>query len=165
MSDSASATGQTSQTVLAFRLGETLHGFPIDSIEEVLPALPIESIAQCPPFVRGVVFVRGHLIAVLDAAERLGLTEHIRAPDPHIICLRWGGRLVGVEVDEALDLVELHPQAALPAEAVGSSAELLSAVVEHHGQIIRVLNPEYLISAAEAPRVSQLPRTEIRKRH
>ena len=55
------------------RIGENLHAMPIDVIVEVLPALPIEAVPQCPAFVRGVVFVRGHLIPVLDAAERLGL--------------------------------------------------------------------------------------------
>ena len=62
-------------------------------------------------FVRGVVFVRGHLIPVVDAAERLGLREHQRPDEPHIVCLRVDGRLVGVELDEALDLLEFDPRA------------------------------------------------------
>ena len=40
---------------------------------------------------------------VLDAAERLWLKDHERLPEPHIVCLRIGERLVGVEFDEALD--------------------------------------------------------------
>ncbi|MBC7817349.1 MAG: chemotaxis protein CheW, partial [Planctomycetaceae bacterium] len=102
------------QLALAVRIGGNLHALPIDMVEEVLPALPIETIPQCPAFVRGVVFVRGHLIPVLDAAERLRLRDHVRPAEPHIVCLRIGSRLVGLEVDEAIDLIEIPSSTALP---------------------------------------------------
>ena len=45
--------------------------------------------------------------AVLDAAERLRMVDHQRPAEPHIVCVRMaGGRLVGVEFDEALNLCE-----------------------------------------------------------
>lgn len=57
--------------MLTMRLDQELHALPIDAVEEVLPALPVESVPQCPEFIRGVVFVRGHLIPAFDAAGRL----------------------------------------------------------------------------------------------
>ena len=62
--------------VLLVRLAKDLYAIPIAAIEEVLPALPIEAVPQSPSFIRGVIFVRGHLIPVLSAAERSGLTSH-----------------------------------------------------------------------------------------
>lgn len=59
-------------------IAENLHAIPINVVDEVLPALPIEAVPQCPRFVRGVVLSRGRFIPVLDAAERLGLPNHNR---------------------------------------------------------------------------------------
>ena len=150
------------QLALAVRIGENLHAMPIDVIEEVLPALPIETIPQCPSFVRGVVFVRGHLIPVLDAAERLGLRDHVRPAEPHIVCLRVGSRLVGLEVDEAIDLIEIGASTALPVEDWNAQSGFLSGLVEKDGQVIRILDAKRMIAQHEAVALEPLPRTASR---
>jgi purine-binding chemotaxis protein CheW len=144
---------------LTVRLGENLHAIPIAAVEEVLPALPIETIPQCPEFVRGVVFVRGHLIPVLDAAERLGIKDHPRPPEPHIVCLRIAERLVGIEFDEALELIELGEGASLSADVVGAAQGFFAGVIEQDGQVIRVLNPDQMMVAQEADKLERIPRT------
>ena len=144
------------------RIGENLHALPIDVIEEVLPALPIETIPQCPSFVRGVVFVRGHLIPVFDAAERLGVRNHVRRTEPHIVCLRVGSRLVGLEVDEAIDLIEIPSSTALPIEEVNAQSGFLTGLIELDGQVIRILDAERLIAQDEAAALEPLPRTAAR---
>ncbi len=148
-------------TVLAVRLGTNLLALPIEAVEEVLPALPIESVPQCPSFVRGVVFVRGHLIPVLDAAERLGMRDHQRPDEPHIVCLRQHERLVGVEFDEALDLMELGMEEWLTADELGAEAGFLRGLVERDGLIIRLLDPAKLIANDEVSALQQLPRTRV----
>lgn len=150
------------QLALAVRIGENLHAMSIDVIEEVLPALPIEAVPQCPTFVRGVIFVRGHLIPVFDAAERLGLRDHIRPPEPHIVCLRVGSRLVGLEVDEALDLIDVPPNTALPIEEVNARSGFLSGLIERDGQVIRILDVARMIGQQEAIELEPLPRTASR---
>ena len=156
-----SETGIRADVVLALsvRLGKAIHAIPIAAVEEVLPALPIETIPQCPAFVRGVVFVRGHLIPVLDAAERLGIKNHCRPPEPHIVCLRVGDRLVGVEFDEALDLLELHQVESLSADDVGAFRGFFAGVSEEDGRIIRLLDPRRIMAAEEADKLEGLPRT------
>lgn len=136
--------------VLAVRLGRHLHAIPTASIEEVLPALPIEPIPRSPDFVIGVVFVRGHLIPVLSAAERIGVTDYVRPPEPNIVCLRVGGRLIGVEVDEAIDLIDLPADSALSTNDFCRTQPFLKALVEYDGEVVRVLDPEKLVSTEEA---------------
>lgn len=162
MTDTSANSVRGRQLVLAVRIGENLHAMPIDVIEEVLPALPIEAVPQCPAFVRGVVFVRGHLIPVFDAAERLGLRNHVRPPEPHIVCLRIGTRLVGLEVDEALDLIDIPLNTALSVEEVNAQSGFLSGLVELDGQVIRILDAERMIAPREAVALEPLPRTASR---
>lgn len=162
MTSTSVNSGLGQQLALAMRIGGQLHALPIDVIEEVLPALPIEAIPQCPAFVRGVVFVRGHLIPVFDAAERLGLRNHVRPPEPHIVCLRVGSRLVGLEVDEALDLIDIPQSTALPVEVVDVQSGFLSGLVDWDGQLIRILDAERMIAPQEAAALDPLPRTAAR---
>ena len=150
------------QRALAVRIGENLHALPIEVVEEVLPALPIETIPQCPSFVRGVVFVRGHLIPVFDAAERLGLRDYVRPMEPHIICLRVGSRLVGLEVDEAIDLIEIPSCTALPLAELNAERGFLTGLIELDGQVIRVLDAARMIAQDEAVALEPLPRTASR---
>jgi purine-binding chemotaxis protein CheW len=159
MTQSLSPPPAHSTTVLTVRLGRNLHGIPIESVEEVLPALPVESVPGSPPFVRGVVFVRGHLIPVLAAAERLGLVDHQRPPEPQIVCLRAAGRIVGLEIDEAIDLIAIDPGSVMPADAVGAACGLLSGLVDVDGDLIRLIDAERVMDASESADVARLPST------
>ena len=150
------------QLALIVRIGQNLHAMPIDVIEEVLAALPIQAVPQCPGFVRGVVFVRGHLIPVFDAAERLGLRNHVRPPEPDIVCLRIGSRLVGLEVDEALDLINIPLSTVLSVKEVNAQSGFLSGLIEMNGQVIRILDAERMIGQDEAVALEPLPRTASR---
>ena len=47
----------TDPKVLLVPLGKDLYAIPITAVEEVLPALPIESLPQSASYVRGVIFV------------------------------------------------------------------------------------------------------------
>ena len=135
--------------MLLARLGTDLYAIPIAAIEEVLPALPIEPVPQCPDFVRGVLFVRGHLIPVLDAAACLGCEQHQRPDEPNIVCLRVGKRLVGVEFDEVLDLIDLAPGEVLRSGEIRAREGFFTGVVEHDGRLVRLLDPEKLTSPPE----------------
>lgn len=159
MTNPASNDATLAETALAVRIGEKLHAIPIAAVEEVLPALPIEPVPQCPSFVRGVVFVRGHVIPVLSAAERLNLSDYQRPDEPNIVCLRIDDRIIGVEFDEAIDLIQIGGDQSLAADQMGASKGFFTGVIDHDGQIIRLLDPEKLISETEAAALEQVPRT------
>ena len=155
MTESHFELSATHGVFLAIRIGGVVHAVPIRFVEEVLPALPVETIAQLPAFVRGVVFVRGHLIPVLDGAERLGLPPRPEWIEPHLLCLNIEGRLIGLEIDEAMDLIELPGEEQVSIPKLGGTASFLSAVIDHQGEIVRILNPEKLLRNDEVSRLSE----------
>ena len=154
-----SAARARTEVVLTLRLGRALYALPLASVVEVLPFLPIATLPGCPEFLLGVVFVRGHLIPILDAAERLGLRNHTRVADPHIVCVEIRGRLVGILVDEALDLAELPTTAALGHEDLGLHAGFFRGAVHHAGETIRLLDATRVVLDAEMVAIRELPAT------
>lgn len=74
----------------AFSSSGEKYALPLESIEEILPFIPIEA---------GAIFVRGRLIPVHDAAARLG-GARTGAPgtleDPHILVVRTSAGSIGL---------------------------------------------------------------------
>lgn len=141
---------------LTIRIGGILHAIPIEAVEEVLPALPVEPISQLPSFVRGVVFVRGHLIPILDGTQRLELPARDTSREPQLVCLRLNGRLIGLEVDEAIDLVELPDHGRLPVPQLGGGRQFLSSIMDYQGEIVRLLDPTRLLMLEEVSEFASL---------
>lgn len=149
MADVAHRSQLSRSAVLTVRVGEHLFAIPIESIDEVLPSLPVESVPLCAPAVRGVVHVRGELIPVLDSAALMNLEREAERVDPHIVCLRHDDHRVGVEVDEALDLAELPAESGLSPKDFGTAQSVLKAVLEIEGRVVRLFDPASLIASAE----------------
>ena len=114
--------------LLRFLVGGEEFAAPLDRVREVLPATRPRPVPSPTPWLRGVVDVRGRLIAVCDLAERLGRRS---APPDHrakIVVVDAAGRDVGLAVEGVTGVVELA-EAAL--EPLADASELVSAVA--HG--------------------------------
>lgn len=135
---------------LAFDLAGDRFAAPIGPVEEILPWLPVEPVPSAPAFLRGVVFVRGHLVPIIDGAERLGMARPGPAPeDPKIIAFSLGGRLIGLVVDDVADLIDLPETGRAPATDLYLRPGAVSALVEHEGRLYRLIDPERLLAREE----------------
>lgn len=144
-------------THLVFRLSGDVYAAAIDSVEEVLPFLPIEPVPGAPDFLKGVVFVRGHLIPVLDGAGRLKIQRRDPPPlDPHIIAFRVNRRLTGLIVDEAMDLVDLPLDGRMTAAEFQAEPGLFDGLVESGGALYRLINPARLFRPGESESVDEV---------
>ena len=92
--------------------------FRVGSAEYVLPAadvLQMESFSGAtpvpgsPPYVAGLVQVRGRVLPVIDARARFGLPPAERTLDTRVVVGQLGARTVGLIVDSAREVVKLDP--------------------------------------------------------
>lgn len=118
----------------------TLH--VVFSVAEVEYALPVSAIAQMesftgatavpgsPPYVLGIVTVRGRVVPVLDLRRRFGLADVALTADTRIIVTDSGGRFVALCVERAREVIELDPGKTQPAPALVNerSAGLVSGM-------------------------------------
>ena len=150
---------------LAFRIDGEAFAAPIAHLEEILPYLPIDQVPQSPSYLLGVVFVCGHIVPILDGAERIGVVRRGPPPDdPHILAFRLGGargRLVGLLVDEALDLVDVPEAGFAAARELFLTDGPFRGVVDSGGVLYRMIDPERLLRPEEATALDRmsLPRT------
>ena len=92
--------------------------FRVGTAEYVLPAadvLQMESftgatpVPGSPPYVAGLVQVRGRVLPVIDARARFGLPPIERTLDTRVVVGQLGERTVGLIVDSAREVVKLDP--------------------------------------------------------
>jgi purine-binding chemotaxis protein CheW len=142
---------------VVFRLAEHEYALRLENVSEVLRMVAITPLPEAPPWLAGMINLRGRVIAVTDLRLRLGLP----APEPGlntpIIVVEADGRQLGLIADS---VVEVLTQAAestdLPAGLVGQS-RLAQATLRAGGRLITVLDlgplsagSERLIAAAAA---------------
>ena len=90
---------------LLFRVGEDgrLYGCDIGDAQEIIPLRATTRLPGAPPYVRGLINVRGTIVTVLDLGMRL---DPSRAParEGSILLIRHRERLVGLIVSEVADV-------------------------------------------------------------
>ncbi|MEP6618413.1 MAG: chemotaxis protein CheW [bacterium] len=88
---------------LLFSVSDRVYGCDIEAVREIIPYRRATRLPGAPVFVQGLINLRGTLVTVLDLGRRL---EPGRAPvrEGSIILVEHGPRLVGVAVDEVMDV-------------------------------------------------------------
>jgi purine-binding chemotaxis protein CheW len=129
--DSTTSTSELiAASTLLFRVGEHLYGCDISDAQEIISLRPMTRLPGAPPFVRGLINLRGTIVTILDLGLRLDAT---RAPitDGSILLVRHRDRLVGLLVEQVADVrvleVEPHDGGATAGSAAGGG----------HGGIVR----------------------------
>ena len=97
---------------LTFRLGDEEYGIDILRVQEIRSYEPPTRIANAPPFVKGVVNLRGVIVPII---ELNGFTV--------VVVLNVRGRVVGTVVDSVSDVMELTREQIKPAPALASTID------------------------------------------
>jgi purine-binding chemotaxis protein CheW len=100
---------------LTFRLGAEEYGIDILRVQEIRSYEPPTRIANAPPFVRGVLNLRGIIVPVVDLRLKFGCERAGFDAFTVVIVLNVRGRVVGAVVDSVSDVLELDADAIKPA--------------------------------------------------
>jgi purine-binding chemotaxis protein CheW len=85
-----------------FRLGSDVYGLETTEVKEVLIPEDIVAVPCTPDFHLGVVSVRGHLWAVIDLCEFLGMREGLHSDNPGVVLLSGAETEFCIAVDEII---------------------------------------------------------------
>jgi purine-binding chemotaxis protein CheW len=92
-----------SSLTLLFRVGDGLFGCDIAEAREIIPLRPATRLPGSPPFVRGLINIRGTIVTLIDLGVRLDPTK-APARTGSILLVRHGDRVVGIIVDRVEDV-------------------------------------------------------------
>ena len=115
------STGDVIQLV-NFRIGEEEFGADVNLVREITRVTDISRIPEAPSFIRGVINLRGQILAVIDLAGQFGLCSKDKLPESaRIMVTEVQGQTVGMLVDEVPEVLKI------PEENIEPAPELLRA--------------------------------------
>jgi len=148
--------------IVVFSMGKELFGVAIEAVREIVRVPEITAIPEAPPFLEGMINLRGKILPVIDLRRRLKLSEAQRDKHTRVLITEDAGRLVGLLVDSVSEVMRITDGALEPPPEMISSigVEYLSAVAKAGGRLIslldfhKVLGLEDLKRATTAARVT-----------
>ena len=147
---------------LTFSLADEEYGIGILKVKEIMGIMPITGVPRTPPFVKGVINLRGKVIPIVDLRLKFGLDEAEQTDKTCIIVVEIGGSTgqiqIGIVVDSVSEVMNIKGDDIEDAPSFGTGQEtefiLGMAKVENGVKILldidRVLSQAEIVSLEEA---------------
>ena len=140
----------------AFVVGEERYALDIMRIKEIINPLPITRVPKSPPFIEGVIELRGAILPVVDLRKRFDAhpgplsrtAKYLIVAMEGIGGERW---IVGLVVDKVLEVIRIARDDVRPAPTMtfGETARYFSGVCRHRDRIVMVIDLDAILSSNE----------------
>jgi purine-binding chemotaxis protein CheW len=140
---------------LTFFLGKEMYAADILVIKEILQFGDITEVPMMPPYLRGVINLRGAVLPVIDLAYRLGkgLTTEGKRSCIVILEVQLGGQAVnvGVMVDSVSAVIDIAKNQIDAAPALGGTVrtDFIAGIGKLESGFVIILNVEHIFSSGE----------------
>lgn len=136
---------------LTFTLGNEEYAIDILKVQEIRGYEPPTVIANAPPFIKGVINLRGIIVPIVDLRIKFALGKVEYTPFTVVIILNVAGRVVGVVVDNVSDVILLMPADIRPAPEFSGSFDTryILGLASQGSRMMIVTDIERLMSSAE----------------
>ena len=119
MSEAANRGG-AGRELISFRIGSQEFCVNIMEVREIRGWTPATALPQAPPFVRGVINLRGAVLPIDDLGARLGLGAAEPSARHVIIVAQVQNQVVGLLVDAVSDILTVTDEEIQPTPDVAS---------------------------------------------
>lgn len=132
--------------LITFEIDAKMLAVDIMAVREIRAWSPTTPIPNAPPFVRGVVNLRGLVLPVIDLSERLGWGRVEPSERNVIIVVEIGGQMTGLIVGSVNDIVTVEQTAIQPPPAMGGAdgENLLEGLVSVDDRMAMILKLGYM---------------------
>ncbi|MGQ5523997.1 chemotaxis protein CheW [Chitinimonas sp. PSY-7] len=104
---------------LVFTLGLEEYGIDILKVQEIRGYDQVTAIANTPPFIKGVINLRGTIVPIVDLRIKFSLGEPTYDQFTVVIILNVAKRVIGIVVDGVSDVITLVSEQIRPAPEFG----------------------------------------------
>jgi len=140
---------------LTFALDHEQYGFEIEKVQSVLDFESITRVPRTPPFMRGVINLRGKIVPIIDLRLKFGLSETIKTRESCIIIVNVDidgeKTTLGVLADAVREVIQIYPEQIEPAPKIGThlKTEFIKGVANYLDQLVIILEIEKIFTSDE----------------
>ena len=132
--------------LVTFSLGEE-YGVPISQVQEIVRVGGITMVPNSPPYMEGVINLRGRVLPVLNLRKRLGLSAKEISGASRIVVTEIGNKVIGLLVDAVSHVIKIPPESVEPApeEVLEIDTDYITGVGKLKDMMIILLDLEKLL--------------------
>ena len=134
-------------------VGDHAYGIPLPWVAEIVRYVQVTRIADLPDPLAGVINVRGHVIAVIDARLRFGHQATPPRRGTAIVLARAATRYAGLIVDHVKDVVFAPRSALSEPNGALAHAHAICALATLENEVLQVVDLDHVLSGADWARV------------
>lgn len=137
--------------LVTLRVGSEEFGLDVFAVHEILRYQPVTPVPKAPPFVQGVMDVRGTLAPVVDLRKRFELPLTEVGEDTRIAVVDFQGERLGLVADAVTEVLRV-PETAIaapPAYVRGVAAEFVRGIVQLPERLIILIDLDRILSSDE----------------
>ena len=144
-------TGNGTIQFATFRLGEQLFGVDVLRVQEVLRYQDKSDIPLSPPYVSGLINLRGQIVTLLDLRTRLGLPPFEEGKFPMNVVVNSSEGPLSLMVDEIGDVLDVSQEVfeGPPPTISGEMAEYVQGVCKLEDQLLIILDVNRMMESSE----------------
>ncbi|HSZ64404.1 MAG TPA: chemotaxis protein CheW [Terriglobales bacterium] len=137
--------------IVGFRVGRETYGVPITSLHEIVRVPEITSVPDAPDYLEGVINLRGKIVSVVDLRKRFGQPATELDRRSRILVVENRGRLAGMIVDSASEVLKIPESDLEPAPAMMQEGGLdcVTGLGKYKGRLIILLDIAKVLAARE----------------
>jgi purine-binding chemotaxis protein CheW len=140
---------------LSFKLDDNIFAFNVLKTREVLSFTKITSIPCTPPYVAGVLNLRGSVVSVVDLRLKFGMKSAVITPDTAIIIVETNigndSVILGALVDGVKGVLSFGADQIEPPPKIGIklNLDLISGIGKRNDDFVIILNIDKVFSEEE----------------
>jgi len=140
------AEAGSSTQYLTFKLGEEIFALDVAEVREILDFTSVTKVPRTPPFMRGVINLRGSVVPVMDLRLKFGMSETEKTVNSCIIVVEMtmegDNVVIGVLADAVQEVIDLEPEQIEPAPRIGTklNMEFILGMGKHNGTFMMILD-------------------------
>ena len=136
--------------IVGFQVGRETYGVPIPSLHEIVRVPEITAVPDAPDYLEGVINLRGKIVSVMDLRKRFGEKQAAVKRNNRILVVEHAGRLAGLIVDSASEVLKIPADAveAPPAVFQDGGLNCVTGLGKVGGRLIVLLDMSKLLPPA-----------------
>ena len=145
--------------ILVFSVANEELGLDISCVREILRPQAIYPLPKTPPFIEGVINLRGHIVALIDLRKRLNAKQIEDENKKRIIVCRVNKSTVGLTVSSLKEIIALPEENIRPTPEVVSmqmETDVISGIATVGKRMIAILDLEHILTKKEITELSTL---------
>src|SRR5690242_12586533 len=132
--------------IVGFQVGRETYGVTITSLQEIVRVPEITAVPDAPDYMEGVINLRGKIVSVIDLRKRFGGTAKASTRRNRILVVEHQGRLCGLIVDSASEVLKIPASDVEPAtEVFHEGLNAVTGLAKHQGRLIVLIDMDKLL--------------------